>query len=81
MRTVFPNTKRREFRDDYEITDFVNVTKGMKVTNEVTVGDLNEMVEGESRISKQINAVVTKSEGKLYKQVAGADGNITLQEV
>ncbi|MFA4916709.1 MAG: hypothetical protein WC974_09575 [Thermoplasmata archaeon] len=81
MRTIFPNIKRREFRDDYEISDFINASKGMVVSKDVTTGDLGSMVEGESRISKDRNAAVIKADGKLFKQVVDKSFNVVFEEL
>jgi len=81
MRTVYPNSKRKEFRDDSEIISFVNTSKGAIVSDTIGYGDKNEMVEGESRIDKTKNTSVIKINDKLYHQVVDKDSNVILEEL
>jgi len=81
MRKIVRLAERKEFTNDQDILLAVDVAKGDFVLDEVNFSQLNDMMEGESRVDSSNNRMVKKIKGELYKQVVDADSNVVFEKL
>jgi len=69
--------QRQPFRDDYEIELGIQLSKGMTIERQnIQLGIVSQMIDGEPRIDMENNRKVTKIDGKLYKEVVDENSEV-----